>query len=150
MLAEAARYQPDVGTAYQAIAISRIADLLGERYPQATHDQLLNAAATAMRQNQVPPDIHSAFADEMRHFFRRAGGNPQALAQQMVQTAELRGYGSQRQRSVIAEQERRAAQAKADAERGPRRRSRNGEPAWHASLRTPTRWKRCSPMGPTA
>jgi hypothetical protein len=74
MLAEAARYQPDVNTAYQAIAVSRIADMLGERYPQATHDQLLNAAAAAMRQNQVPPDIHSAFADEMRHFFRRAGG----------------------------------------------------------------------------
>jgi hypothetical protein len=118
----AIRQEPSFYQAYQHLLHSRAAELMADRYPQATPDQLLRAP--------VPPDIHQMIQEEERHLYREAFAGNRDPATDIVRLAQMRGWQSPQQiamaRAAQAETERRRAAAEAEA------RAKAEDDAWSA------------------
>jgi len=116
-LQAAIHQDPSVVEAYKHLIGSRATELMASRYPQATHEQLVQAVVNG----QIPDDIQQALVREERSIYRDAFQNRRNPAEDIVRFAQVRGYRSPTQieaaRGAQAEQQRRAEAKRAAEQR---------------------------------
>jgi hypothetical protein len=122
----AVRQEPAVYHAYQHLLRSRAAELMGDRYPQATPDQLMRAP--------IPADINQILQSEERDLYKNAFAAQRNPVVDIVRLAQVRGWRSPQQRAAAeaaaAAEQRRQREAKAAAER----REEEAEAEWRRGI----------------
>ncbi len=117
----AVRRDRSVVDAYTHLLASRAAELMANRYPGESPDQIREA----VRQGRVPDDIRQAVVGEERDLYRSAFAAGRDPAADIVRLAGLRGWQSPQQIATVRAAEAEAQRQRREAEAAARQREQD-------------------------